>query len=63
MATQVAKQIFINIDTLVSLEEIVQLILKPFHSMTGIECVGSHAEPDEEEEVSDYEVFLFCSYS
>ena len=35
-------------------------ILKPFHEMTGIECVASHAEPDEEEEVSDYEVMRVC---
>eukprot|EP00802_Teleaulax_amphioxeia_P023197 Tamp_23738.p3 GENE.Tamp_23738~~Tamp_23738.p3 ORF type:complete len:170 (+),score=43.92 Tamp_23738:45-512(+) len=36
-------------------EGMVAHILKPFHEMTGIECVASHAEPDEEEEVSDYE--------
>jgi len=34
---------------------IVQHFLKPFGEMTGIECVATHAEPDEEEEVSDYD--------
>ena len=34
----------------------IQHILKPFESWTGIECVANHAEPDEEEDVEDYEV-------
>ena len=36
-------------------QQMVLHFLKPFEDMTGIECVASHAEPDEEEEVSDYE--------
>lgn len=36
-------------------QQMVQHFLKPFEEMTGIECVASHAEPDEEEDVSDYE--------